>query len=41
MIMIEPEVEYGQTEARTMLKMINNFRTGNEAWVWNEENNKK
>jgi len=34
-------VKYGQTEARKMLKMINEFRTGNDAWCWNEDNTKK
>ncbi|MCD8004833.1 MAG: CAP domain-containing protein, partial [Oscillospiraceae bacterium] len=27
-------VTYGQTEARTMLEMINDFRTGDDAWAW-------
>ena len=35
------DVTYGQTEARSMLDMINEFRTGNEAWVWNESNDKQ
>ena len=35
------DVTYGQTEARSMLNMINEFRTGNEAWVWNESNDKQ
>ncbi len=34
-------VKYGQTEARTMLAMINNFRTGNQAWYWNQDNRTK
>lgn len=29
-------VEYHQAEARTILGMVNAFRTSNEAWVWNE-----
>ncbi|WP_304854523.1 CAP domain-containing protein [Adlercreutzia caecimuris] len=29
-------VTYGQTEARKMIDMINGFRTGNDAWYWNE-----
>lgn len=33
--------KYGQTEARSMLKMVNNFRTGNDAWCWNSDNTKK
>ena len=35
------EVKYGQTEARSMLNMINSFRTGSEAWYWNENNSQK
>ncbi|MCB6994382.1 CAP domain-containing protein [bacterium 210820-DFI.6.37] len=31
-------VTYGQTEARSMLSMINEFRTGEDAWEWNEDN---
>ena len=27
-------VKYGQTEARSMLNMINKFRTGKDAWYW-------
>lgn len=34
-------VKYGQTEARTMLDMINKFRTGKDAWYWNEDNKTK
>lgn len=29
---------YGQTDARSMLSMINEFRTGDEAWYWNSDN---
>ena len=29
---------FGQTEARSMLDLINAFRTGNEAYYWNESN---
>lgn len=32
---------YRQTEARTMLAMINSFRTGSDAWQWNENNTEK
>lgn len=28
---------YGQTEARTMLQMVNDFRTGSETWYFKEE----
>ena len=34
-------VKYGQTEARTMLEMINEFRTGDEAWYWQSDNTTK
>ena len=29
---------FGQTEARSMLDMVNAFRTGDEAYYWNESN---
>lgn len=35
------KVRYGQTEARSMLKMVNNFRTGKDAWYWNSDNKTK
>ena len=35
------EVEYGQTEARSMLKDINSFRQGNDAWYWNSSDTEK
>ena len=38
---ISLDVKYGQTEARTMLDMVNSFRTGSEAWYWNESNSEK
>lgn len=31
-------VTYGQTEARKMIDMINGFRTGSDAWYWNQDN---
>ncbi len=34
-------VTYGQTEARNMLKLINDFRTGSDAWYWNKDNKTK
>lgn len=37
----ELEVTYGQTEARRMLDMINQFRTGPDAWYWNSDNTTK
>ena len=32
---------YNQTEARKMLDMVNDFRTGNDTWAWNESNTQK
>ena len=32
---------YHQTEARRMLKMVNNFRTSGKAWIWNPDGTKK
>ncbi|MCR5283954.1 MAG: CAP domain-containing protein [Lachnospiraceae bacterium] len=32
---------YHQTDARKMLKKINKFRTGKNAWYWNETNSAK
>ena len=37
-ISFEYSFQYGQTEARTMLDMVNDFRTGPEAWYWDEDN---
>ena len=34
-------VRYGQSEARNMLKLLNDFRAGKEAWVWNQDNQTK
>lgn len=34
-------VTFGQTEARSMIDMINEFRTGSEAWYWNQDNETK
>ena len=34
-------VTYKQTEARGMLKLVNDFRTGDDAWVWNNNDTKK
>ena len=34
-------VKYDQTEARKMFDMINEFRTGKEAWYWNTNNKDK
>lgn len=39
---INIELQYGQTEARDMLQMINTFRTNQqESWVWNQSNTEK
>ena len=35
---IKVNVKYAQKSARTMQKMINDLRTGSEAWVWNTTN---
>lgn len=36
------EVQYNQSEARAMLKLINDFRTDpTTAWYWNEDNTEK
>ena len=29
---------YGQSEARSMLSEVNSFRTGSDAWYWDEDN---
>lgn len=34
-------VKYDQAGARSMLEMINNFRTGKDAWYWNGSNTEK
>ena len=38
---IEVDVTFGQTEARNMLSMINDFRTGADAWYWNSDDSTK
>lgn len=38
---INVEVEYDQSGARSMLQLINEFRTGNDAWYWNKDNTEK
>ncbi len=40
-VTVYAEVTYGQTEARSMLAMINDFRTGEDAWYWNSDNDTK
>ena len=34
-------VRYGQTEARSMLAMVNEFRTGGDAWYWDKDDTTK
>lgn len=34
-------VTYGQTNARQMLSLINDFRTGDDAWYWDSTNTSK
>ena len=34
---VKLEVQYGQAEAREITDMVNEFRTGSEAWYWNED----
>lgn len=40
-IEVDCEVTYDQDSARNMLGMINDFRTGDDAWCWNEDNTNK
>ena len=35
------EANYNQSEARRMLGMINDWRTGDDAWIWDEKNENK
>lgn len=37
----EIQVTYHQSEARSMLSLVNNFRKSNDAWCWNENNTSK
>lgn len=37
-IKLNVTAQYGQTEAREQLDMINAFRTGADAWYWSEDN---
>lgn len=34
-------VTYGQTEARSILAMVNEFRQSDDAWFWNSDNTTK
>lgn len=38
---VQVEVTFGQTKARSMLAMINDFRTGSDAWYWNADDTEK
>lgn len=38
---VSVNVKYCQTEARSMLSMVNAFRTGDDAWYWNEDDTTK
>ncbi len=35
------EMKYGQSEARSMLTYMNDFRTGSDAWAWDYDNTDK
>lgn len=35
------DVEYLQSDARSMLTLVNEFRTGTDAWAWNSSNSDK
>lgn len=38
---VKGKVTFQQTTARSMLKMVNDFRTGDDAWAWNSTNSEK
>ena len=38
---VKVKIYYAQKSARNMQKMINDFRTGSEAWLWNATNTKQ
>lgn len=38
---VQFKVKYEQSEARKMLKLVNNFRTGKSPWAWNSTNTTK
>jgi uncharacterized protein YkwD len=38
---VHARMTYGQSEARGMLAGINEFRTGDDAWYWNQDNKTK
>ncbi len=41
LITVDVTAKYGQTEARSMLDMVNDLRTGSNAWYWNETDTEK
>ena len=41
LLTIKMDAAYEQTEARTMLDLVNEFRTDGDAWYWNETDTKK
>ena len=38
---IKFDVTYHQSDARDMLRKVNSFRTGKNAWAWNQDNTEK
>lgn len=38
---VEYDGTYCQTDCRKMLDLVNEFRTGDDAWYWNEDNSEK
>ncbi len=40
-VTVSYSVTYHQSEARSMLDMVNEFRTGEDAWVWNADSSAK
>ena len=40
-INVQLDVTYSQTDAREMLTLVNDFRTGDQAWYWDEDDTTK
>ncbi len=40
MVSLDTTVQYQQTNARTILDMVNDLRTGSDAWYWNQDGTK-
>ena len=40
-VQVDITVKYGQSEARTIVNMINKFRNSSDAWYWNSDNTTK